>query len=91
MLKYNGNKWKSYLLERRNRVMKNICSIINKIEQNNSKKEPNAYRGYTWVSMADLSRQLGYSNGYVSNNIRKGKTIEEIIDDYIAGKNKKDK
>jgi hypothetical protein len=41
------------------------------------------YRGITWSTNTELSRKLGMYGGYVGNHIKKGKTYEQIIDEYL--------
>ena len=45
------------------------------------------YRGITWTSDMGLSIKLGKTNSYVSGNLKKGKSYEQIID-YCLDKSK---
>ena len=42
-----------------------------------------SYRGYTYTSYKDLSKQLGKCDCYVSNRVHQGYTVEQIIDKYL--------
>ena len=45
------------------------------------------YRGITWESDSKLSDLLGKSRSYVYQQLKKGKTYYQIIDDVLATKN----